>query len=443
MSKHPASIRNATAPISVVVIRIILYFLQPFIFFFSLFSHIRERAPITRFPERLGKTSSKPSKRSIIWLHASSLGEVKRLKEILFRLSAYEGVEILVTTFTKSSADWLAKEFPAVIHQFSVMDTRHCVQRFLDYWDPEVLIISENEIWPEMIIQSKKRGVIMLQVGIRPSRTRRRFPEITSFLLNHCSIITCLNEDVRANLLQAGVQSPRVLVCADGRKSSKTSPLDDATRRDLGSQSHGRRLWLAASTHEADHEVVLTAQSVLSRQENMLLVVAPRHPRSAAAIKSRCKRHGLVVAQRSTFEEVTKSTDVYLADTLGELEALFSLSPVVFLGGALGGEGGHNPYEPAAFGCEIITGPDVENFRQAYASVGLRTKVTFVETARQLVQAVKSLWFEKDAWATSQTSDSSAEPRMIEAVDVVMAEIMEKRPSLLENKNETASKALE
>lgn len=425
-------------PLRVTMFRGLWYLLQPLLFLLFLISHLREGLPMKRFAERLGRDVSPPGAGPTIWLHAASLGEIKQLRPIIHELARCTDATILVTSFTKSSAAWLVTAFPDVVHRYAVMDGHAALRRFLDRWKPEVVIIAENEIWPEMIIQSARRGALLLKIGVRPSRTLHRFPKIAKTLLDLFSKLTCTSPALKEALVRLGVERQRVVICADQRDTGAILPVDETALHDIARQLAGRRLWLAASTHEADHAIVLDAHARLTASDDRLLILAPRHPRSAEAIKKICRQKGLVVAQRSRDEGISPATRVYLADTFGELGLFFSLCPVVFLGGGIGGEGGHNPYEPASFGCEILSGPHVANFSDAFASIATKTKVTFVETATQLAAEIVAHEASHRARPKGHSRDHAADPFQPEVADVVMAAMAWYRPALI-TRNEAPS----
>ena len=412
--------RKDKLPFYMKVLRIVWFLLKPILIFIALVSHFREGLPISRLSERFGYVFSQSFKMPTVWLHAASLGEVKQLRKILSELSQIGGVSILVTTFTKSSADWIAAEFPNVKHQYAVVDSAQTVRRFLNFWQPKILIIAENEIWPEMIIQSAKRDILLLKIGVRPSRTLHALPKMTNYLLNLFYKVTCTSPNMKEELKSIGVNGNRIVICADQRNANAILPVDESTLNEVSGQIEGRKLWLAASTHEADLEIVLTAQALIAAQENTLLILAPRHPRTAEAIKRNCKLRGLNVAQRSMNDDISKTTNVYLADTFGELGTFFSLSSVVYLGGGIGAEGGHNPYEPASFGCEILSGPLVANFTEAFTAVAAKTKVTFIETPEQLAAAIMAHEVSQHARPVFQTFGAAANAFQTEVSDVVL-----------------------
>lgn len=423
--------KNVHIPRWMKMFRVLWFLLQPLLFILFLTSHLREALPMQRFSERLGRNTTQPSGHPTIWLHAASLGEIKQLRPIISELSRRAGVKILVTTFTKSSAEWLAAEFPHITHRYAVMDGKYAVRRFLDYWQPKVLIVSENEIWPEMIIQSAARGALLLKIGIRPSRTLSRFPKISKFLLGLFAKMTCTCSGLKDELIGVGVERNRIVICADQRDPRAMLPVDETALRDISHQVEGRCLWLAASTHEADHEIILTAHARLAASSNRLLILAPRHPRTAESIKKICRQKGLLVSQRSTGESISSATQVYLADTLGELSLFFTLSSIVYLGGGIGTEGGHNPYEPASFCCEILSGPYVDNYRDAFETVAAKTKVTFVETATQVAAAIVAHEASQLERRERQAISLASDPFQPEVADVVMSAIDWHHPMLI------------
>lgn len=376
-------------PFKIRALRLLIWILSPIIIAVALVLHLRQGAPYDRFKERLGKGTYKQSGQRVIWIHAASLGEVKQVAEIIRHLAQNPKNKILITTLTKSSADWVEASIPAVIHQFCPLDFPRAMRRFLSHWKPAIGIVVENDLWPEMIQQASADQIPLLQLNARSSRARQKYPIVTGYLSSKFDAITCASDAVVAELISIGVAPNVITRTSDLKSTSAPLPIDPILVRDIDRALGQRRVWVAASTHESDIDYVLSTQHHLAPVSDALLIWAPRHPRSAQTIKRRAQSLGLRVAQRSVGEDIKISTDIYLADTLGELGSFFTLSDHVYLGGGLGAEGGHNPYEPYAFNCVIFSGPKVANFQGAFDMLKKQNAVTFVQTPEVLSETLE------------------------------------------------------
>ncbi|MEM9425820.1 MAG: 3-deoxy-D-manno-octulosonic acid transferase [Pseudomonadota bacterium] len=322
-----------------------------------------------RFPERLGHASV-PGQSGVIWFHAASLGEVMQIGTLAKTLAETTNVPILVTTSTPSGAEWVAREMPFAVHQFAPIDTAPAVARFLDTWSPRAAIFVEGDLWPRQLTECATRGIPQVLLNARHSRTRARFPKIFAALLGPFALITCRSKQVADGLLSLDLSSDRVRVLPDLKAASAQLPAPEDLRAPLAHTIGARPVWLAASTHPDDEGPVLDAhQQVLEQAADTLLIIAPRHPPRGAPLEEMAEARTLSTARRSAGGEITAETQIYIADTLGELGVFFSLAPVAFVGGSFGPEGGHTPYEPARFGTAIVTGPKTRNFDEAYAAL--------------------------------------------------------------------------
>ena len=366
----------------------------------SRIAHSRMGAPKARFTERLGR-ASRQADGPVIWFHAASVGEVTQIAPLAQALALSEKAQILVTTTTASSADWVAREMPDAIHQFASVDTPQAVARFLDSWSIKVALYVEGDPWPRTVLEAQRRGVPLVLLNARHSRTRVRLAEVYRVLLGGFALITCRSQTVADDILSMGLPADRVIVLPDLRLASPPLPAPPDLCAELRRQIGERPVWLAASTHPADEAAVLQAhQHALETRPETLLIWAPRHPKRGGPLCSQLRDAGLSCAQRSAGEALDDTTQVYVADTLGELGAFYSVAPLSFLGGSFGDEGGHNPYEPASFGSAIVAGGRVKNFAAAYVALG-------------------------DAGAVLQISDQSAlGPTIVELMDATRAQDM-------------------
>lgn len=364
--------------------------------------HRRMGADPGRFSERLGRGGAQNGE-PVVWFHAASLGEVVQIAPLTAELMAVEKVRILVTTTTATGAEWVAKHMPDVTHRFAPIDTPGAVERFLAGWTITAALFVEGDMSPRMLSALDRLGVPRVLLNARHSRTRARFPAVFGTLLRSFALVTCRSDAIANDLLALGLQKDRVHVVPDLRL---TLPKPAAPREAIAPMSDAmgnRPVWLAASTHPADEDAVLTAHlKVLETCPDTLLIVAPRHPDRGGPLRQLAQSKALAPSQRSKGEDLRPDTQVYIADTLGELGVFFTISPIAFLGGSFGQEGGHTPYEPAYFGTAVLHGPHVENFAHAYSEMHKAGAARQIEEAAHLGEVVTGLFLGDQAHAMGQ-----------------------------------------
>jgi 3-deoxy-D-manno-octulosonic-acid transferase len=319
-----------------------------------------------RFAERLGHPSLPRPKTPLAWLHAASVGEAASLLALIDRLERERpGIAILVTTGTVTSARLLGSRLQSgrTVHQYVPVDRPAYVKKFLEHWRPDLAIWVYSELWPNLIAATQARGVptILLNARIshRSYRRWRRFPSLLQPLLERFAV--CLAQDTTqaARLNDLGATAETV---GDLRSAAAPLPADPAELARLRAAIGDRKLWLAASTHAGEEEIAAKIHRRLKeRHPGLLTIIAPRHPARGEAIAAALAAEGLIVARRSRSEAISAATDVYLADTLGEMGLFYRIAEIVFVGGSLTPVGGHNPVEPALLGCAILHGPDMTN----------------------------------------------------------------------------------
>lgn len=327
----------------------------------------------SRINERFGQATLPRPEGRLIWLHAVSVGEVLSILGLTRTLQqTTPDLRILVTTTTATSAQMAAKRLPeGVAHQFSPLDTPGAVRRFLDHWRPDLAVFVESEIWPRQIVETHRRGIPLALIQARLSEKSlsrwERFPRTARALLGRFSLVLCQVDATRTAVLRLGLQRDRAFTSGDLKASSDPLPVDPATLNDLRLAIGSRPLWVASSTHPGEEEPVADAHGIFKEtHHDGLLTLVPRHPERGDVIAQTLRQDGWEVAQRSHHDAITPLTEIYVADTLGELGLWYTLAPVVFVAGSFSDVGGHNPYEPAHFDCAILHGPNVANFALTY-----------------------------------------------------------------------------
>jgi len=357
-----------------------------------------------RMDERLGGARLPRPDGALIWLHGASVGEALSALTLVDALHrARPETEVLVTSGTVTAAERLAPLLPpGTRHAYVPVDTRAAVRRFLGHWRPDLAIWIESELWPRLIEETARRGTPMMLVNARLSEKSARAwawaPAMAKRLIGHFARILTQDDETGPRLVRLGAD-PALVRHAGNLKVAAPPPGHDAQDLALIRAALGpRAAWLAASTHEGEEAAAAAAQAAMkARGEAPLLIIAPRHPARGEAIAAELERARLSVARRSLGAVPGPATDVWLADSLGEMGLWYRLAPVSFVGGSLTDRGGHNPFEPAALGSAILHGPHTANFAPAYAALAAAGGARRVADGAELAAAVPALLADEPA----------------------------------------------
>ncbi|MFL5265329.1 MAG: 3-deoxy-D-manno-octulosonic acid transferase [Stellaceae bacterium] len=349
-----------------------------------------------RFRERRGLASRSRPLGPLVWIHAASVGEATAILGLVERLLELRpGIEVLVTTGTLTSARLLEKRLPARSrHQFVPADLPQWVARFLDHWRPNLALWVESELWPNLVLSTHARGIPMVLVNARLSRRSysrwRRWPGLIGPMLGAFDL--CLAQDERQAEQFGSLGAFRTATVGDLKTGAAALPFDASELLRLRGWVKSRPLWLAASTHAGEEEIAARVHRMVAvTHPGLLTIIAPRHPTRGDDICSMPAFAGLRVARRAHGEAVTGQTDIYLADTMGELGLFFRLADIAFIGGSLAAKGGHNPFEAARLDCALLHGPDMSNCAGMAAALAMSGAAETVTDAESLARAVATL----------------------------------------------------
>jgi len=379
-----------------------------------------------RFPEREGFPSRVRPPGPLLWIHAASIGEAVSTLALIDRLAGERpALNMLVTTGTVTSAQLLATRLPTghAWHQYVPVDRPVYVRRFLAHWKPDLALWIESELWPNLIVETRRRGIPLVLVNGRMSmasfRRWSRVPALIRPLLQGFDL--CLTQDATQAERFARLGAPRAFTVGDLKSAAAPLSVDEVAFGALDAAIGRRPRWLAASTHAGEEEMAAEAHALLRRRfPDLLTVIAPRHPSRADEIVAVLKRLGLRLSRRSLNEPLGADTDIYLADTLGELGLFYRIAGVAFIGGSMGGVGGHNPLEAALLDCAILHGPDMANaaaMAEALRAAGASEVVT---SAASLASALEPLLADPSARARRAAAAATVAARQRHVLDAVL-----------------------
>ena len=338
-----------------------------------------------------------------IWVHAVSVGEsIAAAPMIRALLERYPQLPITVTCMTPTGSERIQALFagePRIQHCYLPYDLPWAAARFLNRVQPKLAVIMETELWPNHIHQCAKRGIPVAlanaRLSARSAKGYGRFARLTRPMLEEMSLIAVQTEAEAERFRQLGARPESVEVTGSIKFDLSIDPqlLVDARELREQWQAQTRPVWIAASTHEGEDEIVLAAhRRLLNQYPNALLMLVPRHPERFNTVFELCRREGFATVRRSSGEPVSASTQVMLGDTMGELLFLYALADTAFVGGSLVPNGGHNLLEPAALAKPVLSGPHLFNFLEISAMLRDAGALEEVDDAQGLALAVQRLF---------------------------------------------------
>jgi 3-deoxy-D-manno-octulosonic-acid transferase len=377
-----------------------------------------------RVSERRGMSDDVRPSGPLVWIHGASVGEVLAAAALVERLRALD-LRILLTSGTVTSAAIVAKRFPAdVIHQYVPYDSPRYVARFLDHWRPSLALFIESDLWPNLILSSAARRLPMVLINGRMSHRSfprwRRVSGTIAALLGRFDV--CLAQSQLDAERFATLGSRNVVTTGNLKLDVPAPPADAARLERLMSMTRGRPIVVAASTHPGEEEILLEAHKTLAGFfPSLLTVIVPRHPDRGGAIARAVAASGLHAALRSRDQLPTVATDIYIADTMGELGLFYRLSPIVFMGGSLVEHGGQNPIEAVKLGASIVHGPHVFNFADVYEALDRAGGARRAETQEALVKQLGQLLSDPSARNASLAASTRVVEQLGGALDRTLA----------------------
>jgi len=343
----------------------------------------------TRIAERRGESKVPRPSGPLVWVHGASVGELMAVLPLVDRIKA-RGFAVLVTSGTVTSAGLARQRLPhGAIHQFIPLDAPGFVDRFLDHWKPSLALFVESDLWPNLILAASERSVPLILLNGRLSERSferwRKMPSAIEAILKRFDL--CLVRTPSDAKRFGDLGAPRLSVVGNLKFDVPQLPVDDSKLAALARSLAARPVMAAASTHAGEERAVIEVhQRLRTTFPGLVTVIAPRHPERGPEIGALATARGLTIALRSAGKLPEAGTDIYVADTLGELGLIYRLAPVVFMGGSLVAHGGQNPIEAIKLGAAILHGPFISNFAEIYAALDGARGADLVADTQRLAQ---------------------------------------------------------
>lgn len=374
----------------------LMYLLQPFVLLFMLFRSLKAPKYRGRLRERYGFYGMLPAPKSQgVLVHAASVGEVIAATPLIKRIQTeYPELAITVTTMTPTGSERVKSAFgDKVTHVYLPYDLPCAVHRFIRFIQPKVCIVIETELWANLIHGLHQQNIPFIIANARLSeRSARRYGKVKNWLremLSEIELIAPQDDFSGMRYQQIGYQGKLSLtgnIKYDLHVSNELTQKINQLRAEIGT----RPIWIAASTHAGEEEIILQAHRTLLQQfPDLLLILVPRHPEHFNVVAELLEKNELQYTRRSQGLIPNANTSVLLGDTMGELMLMYGVANVAFVGGSLIKRGGHNPLEPLAFKCPVISGKYTFNFPEVFAKLKqVNGMIEIEENATALTQAV-------------------------------------------------------
>lgn len=399
------------------------YFLTPILPFYLKKRVSKGKEDSNRLNERYGISQHLRPQGTMIWLHAASVGELISTIALLKQFEKkHPTLSILVTTGTVTSAQMAKRHLPqSVIHQYAPLDSPIYVRNFLNHWKPDLVLWLESEFWPNQLMSLRARRIptILLNARISDASFTKwsAHPRSAKALLNCFSGLSAQSPKDREKL-QRLAKGKEIFLPGNLKQAASPLPYEKIEFDALKDKIKTRCIIVAASTHCGDEETLIQCYKDLSINNTSpppLLIIVPRHPERGAEIKKEIENSALRYIQRSEGKEISDDTQVYLADTLGELGLFYALADIVFIGGTLGEKiGGHNPVEAAMLDCAILYGHDMANFSSISMALEENNAALRCQNKQEIVNNIEHLIVDTSSrkrlssnalfWAESQTA---------------------------------------
>jgi len=411
-----------------VLYSILFYLAVPLVVVRLLWRSIKAPEYRRRWGERFGfipEISADPEKS--IWVHSVSVGETLAAVPLIKSLQAqYPGRPIVVTTMTPTGSVQVRKNFANTVHHvYAPYDLPGSIKRFIRRAKPQLLIIMETEIWPNMIYYSHKSGVKILLANARLSEKSaqgyRRFPLMTEQALIN---IDCIAAQSISDSKRFKTLCPNSNTIVTGSLKfnvdvSVSNPDDDTVFESI--RKSDRKVLIAASTRDGEEEKILTAFSTCLRQfPSLLLILVPRHPERFNRVARLCESRNFRLARRSENHALSNNCQIFLGDSMGEMMHYFSLADIAFVGGSLVDTGCHNVLEPAAMGIPVLAGPSQFNFATICSQLKQAGALRTVQNETELSTTVNELLMDEQA----ANSMATAGKKLVEANKDALPKLM-------------------
>ena len=374
----------------------IIFLISPIIIVFRL---LKKKESFKRFREKFCFFTQKRNDGKLLWFHGASVGELQSIVPLLEKLEKKKSIDkILITSNTLSSSKILEKlKFKKVIHQFFPIDTNFHSKKFLKYWKPSAVFFIDSEIWPNMYFNLAKNNIPIILLNGRITKKSfskwKIFPYFSKQIFQIFSLCFSSSLETKKYLKKLGAKNVKFI---GNLKFSQSEKENLEINQKFKKFIKGRRTWCASSTHQHEEKICgLIHKKLKKRFKNLLTIIIPRHIDRSDLIEKELNKLNLKTFRHESDGKLKKNIDVYIVDTYGKTKTFYSLCKNIFLGGSLVNHGGQNPLEATRYGCKVLHGPNVSNFKEIYSFLKKNNISQKVYNEKDMIKYLIKLFFKK------------------------------------------------
>ena len=381
----------------------LILILSPIILILRL---IKKKEDPIRFTEKFSYFSKKKKIGNLVWFHGASVGELQSIIPIVEKYDKNKKInQILITSNTLSSSKIINNfKFKKVVHQFFPLDVNILSKRFINYWKPSIAFFIDSEIWPNTLTNLKNKNIptILLNGRITKKSYQRWlfFPNFANSIFNKFDLCLSSNNESKKYLKILGAENIKFV---GNLKYTQSEQKIIDIKKNIKTFIKNKKVWCASSTHFNEEKLCgLVHKKLKEKYKNLLTIIIPRHVNRVESIKKELNNLKLKIHLDEPSSSIDKSTDIYLVNSYGKTKSFYNNCKNVFLGGSIVSHGGQNPLEAARFGCNILHGKNISNFREIYEFLNKNKISSLIKTKTEFEKKLEILLKKKNN--TSKTT---------------------------------------
>ena len=367
----------------------LVFLFSPIIIIFRIF---KGKEDTLRFKEKIGFFSKKRNKGKLIWFHGASVGEIQSIIPLIEKFEKNRKIKQILITSNTVSSSFIIKNLKLrkTIHQFFPIDCNFISKKFLNYWNPSKVFFIDSEIWPITIINLYRRNIpIFLLNGRITKKSFNRWKVFSSFaksIFGKFSLCLSSNTETKNYLKKLGARNIKII---GNLKFSQSENEKKNLDKNLISFINSKKTWCASSTHYNEELICGKVHIRLKKKfKNLLTIIIPRHVNRINSIKADLHNLNLKVHLDEPKKKINSDTDIYLVNSYGKTKLFYKACKNIFLGGSLIEHGGQNPLEATRYGCKVLHGPNISNFREIYKFLNKKNLSRKITNQDQLFNSI-------------------------------------------------------
>ena len=377
----------------------LIFLLSPLILIFRL---LKKKEDVRRFKEKFCIFSKNKNSGKLLWFHGASVGEIQSITPLIEKLEKNKKIKtILITSNTLSSSKIFQKlKLKKTIHQFFPIDTNFLIKKFLNYWKPSAAFFVDSEIWPNTIYNLDKNKIPIILINGRITKSSfekwKKLPSFSRDIFDKINLCFPSSKQSEKYLKELGVK--RIKFIGNLKFSQSENEKLSKSNNEIENFIKNKKTWCASSTHNTEELICgIVHKNLKKKYKNLLTFIIPRHIERTDAIIKELNDINLITHTHEPKKKIPKNTDIYIVNSYGKTKSFYNICKNIFLGGSLIKHGGQNPLEATRYGCNILYGPNVDNFKEIYKFLDKLKISNKVNNHHQLSYRLNKMFLKKQS----------------------------------------------